>query len=428
MRIYELLNEDLTPSQYRKHILSFANSKGIKHTNDSRHSIHVRFPLKGNMKDFNNFFNEIGISVTDSTASLSKQFETYDLTQTTEMDGIDVGSTMHWVNNVAGMDTKANRLFGGKELTPDNLHLAGKELTLDEIISETNNTLMDLFEPNIVNELDNLMTLAQTTASVIEIPKNLSFNPTDLKTISKDFGEVLASIWAITNLKFKKAYFPEKSNEKLVDFYGTRMNIRYPISVKSGEGGKVTIQNIMDAISNRKKTSKLTHDDEKSLAIFKIVNENSAKATMLKLHQKFKTKPIKLLGKLMKVDFDDITLTSLKKWLGQYSNEKLQELLLPFHNSMNTHITDSVWKRDDQLRFVISPLGENIWKYLNENKAIQQSLTNVAKQVLLIQVNIDVKSSLIKFQHNRFKDAEFIFGWAGYTAGNKLGFKMKLIK
>ena len=37
-----------------------------------------------------------------------------------------------------------------------------------------------------------------------------------------------------------------------------------------------------------------------------------------------------------------------------------------------------------------------------------------------------IKKSLLTFQYNKFSDAEFIFGWAGYAAGNKLGFKMKL--
>ncbi len=47
---------------------------------------------------------------------------------------------------------------------------------------------------------------------------------------------------------------------------------------------------------------------------------------------------------------------------------------------------------------------------------------------MLIQVNCDVKTKKIIFSSNFFKEARFQFGWAGYSAGNKLGFKMKLVK
>ena len=53
-------------------------------------------------------------------------------------------------------------------------------------------------------------------------------------------------------------------------------------------------------------------------------------------------------------------------------------------------------------------------------------MTALARQLSMIQVNVDIKKGALVFDVNRFKKAEFIFGWAGYAAGNKLGFKMKL--
>ena len=82
----------------------------------------------------------------------------------------------------------------------------------------------------------------------------------------------------------------------------------------------------------------------------------------------------------------------------------------------------------DLKRFVLSPLGETIYKILNKDKAIKQSLTNVARQVTLIQMNVNVLSNKMTFASNHFKDADFQFGWPGYSSGNKLGFKMKLKK
>jgi hypothetical protein len=74
----------------------------------------------------------------------------------------------------------------------------------------------------------------------------------------------------------------------------------------------------------------------------------------------------------------------------------------------------------------VSPLGEWLWKFLNQNEEIRGSMTELARQLSIIQVNIDIKKSLLLFQHNKFSEAEFLFGWAGYAAGNKLGFKLNL--
>jgi hypothetical protein len=91
-------------------------------------------------------------------------------------------------------------------------------------------------------------------------------------------------------------------------------------------------------------------------------------------------------------------------------------------------LTERIIQGDDKVRLIISPLGESIWKILNNSKEIKTSLMNIARQVALIQVNVDVKKRTLNFEHNFFRDADFEFGWAGYAGGNKLGFKMKLVK
>ena len=83
---------------------------------------------------------------------------------------------------------------------------------------------------------------------------------------------------------------------------------------------------------------------------------------------------------------------------------------------MNTAITDAVWDREDRLRFVVSPLGEWLWKFLNQNEEIRGSMTNLARELSIVQVNVDIKRRSLIFNYNRFEKAEFIFGWAGYAA------------
>lgn len=421
----KFLQESNTMSVYKKYVSAFVRKKGKKITSSSRGGVHIRFPIEGNIKDFQKFFKPAGIEVSETAESISGTFETFLLTQVKAMGDAQVGFQLLWVNNVVGAGTKADKIFNTKELSPDGLGVAGKTFKADKLIKQVAIELEKKYGKKIAEDLTKLMKQSKQKKETIKIDK-LEYNSKDLATISKDFGEILAAIWSQYNLTFRESYFPSASNEKLIDFYGVRLGINYPISVKSGGGGKVTIQNIIDAINNRAKTRNADHSKEKSLRVFHIVNNNSAKPAMILLHQEMETKAIKTLGKIMKMNWKNITFDNLKTWLDQYTNEELKLVLKPFHNELKTKITDAIWNRNDKLRFVISPLGESIWKILNNDREIKESLTNVARQVMLIQVNIDVKSSMMKFKSNHFKEAEFEFGWAGYAAGNKLGFKMKL--
>jgi hypothetical protein len=57
-----------------------------------------------------------------------------------------------------------------------------------------------------------------------------------------------------------------------------------------------------------------------------------------------------------------------------------------------------------------------------------QSLTNVARQVSMVQINVNVKAKTLTFAMNSFGKADFKFAWAGYSGGNSLGFTMKMSK
>ena len=274
------------------------------------------------------------------------------------------------------------------------------------------------------------MRLAQTKENAITIPEEVTFSNKDLAKVSADFGEVLAAIWCQNALNFKEVLFRPVSNEKLIDIYGIRLMIPYPISVKSAGGGKVTIKNIMDALKKRAKTASIDHSAEKALVVFNIVSqkENTMKNQMIMLHQLMDTDAIKKLGEIMGMDYKSINLDNVKLFVDNKTNEELIEALEPFYVVLKTKLTKKVLFGADKLRLIISPLGESIWKILNASTEIKNSLTNVAKQVMIIQVNCDVTKKKILFQNNYFKNAEFEFGWAGYTAGNKLGFKMTLTK
>ena len=410
-------------SSFKSYLSKKLKAKKIKITASSRHGYHIRFALE---KGHSKFFKDMDISVEDTDISISSKFQTYILIANKDLSrNIPKGTSIPWVNNHIG---STGQLFNNKDLNPDNLGLAGLELSTSEIIDKVKLTLESRYDKEVSDQLVQLMLLAKSGSNSIKIPNSISFSNRDLAKVSADFGEVLASIWIQKALKFKKSFFPLASNEKLIDVYGIRFNSKFPISVKSGGGGKVTIQNIIDSIKSRAKTASMDHSSESSLVIFNIVNQNPMRQQMIMLHQYMETDAIKKLAELMGTNYKSINLDSLRTFVENKSNEELIEILKPFWDILGMRLTDKILYGKDKIRLIISPLGESIWKILNNSDDIKQSLNNVARQVMLIQVNCDVKSNKIVFSSNFFKEAQFQFGWAGYSAGNKLGFKMKLVK
>ena len=405
--------------------------KGIKITGSGRGEMHTRFPLPIPENEWKKYFSSLGLEVTDyEKQSISGKFFTYNLTTTKQVSNVPKGTTLPWVNNYSGKTAAGGQLFGNKELTPDALGLAGKTMNTRSIFTAVSKQINAKYEKPIADSLIKLLKSANTKKTEVLLNPDLQMKATDLAKVSADFGEIMAAVWSMNALRFKKVYFPIASNEPLIDFYGVRIGIQYPVSVKSGGGGKVTVQNIINAIENRAKTANSTDlSAEKSLVIFKTVNDNPMKAGMIKLHQIMKTDSIKALSKATGIAVKRLSTESLTNWAADLEKEELVAKLKPFWeaNKFGTP-TERIIDGPDKMRLIISPLGESIWKILNDNKEIKDSLTNVARQVTLIQTNVDVTNKKITFQSNFFKDVEFEFGWAGYAGGNKLGFKMTLKK
>ena len=141
------------------------------------------------------------------------------------------------------------------------------------------------------------------------------------------------------------------------------------------------------------------------------------------------TPGIKELAKVTGIAKKKLDLASIKDWVADKDMSMLKSKLIPFwEKNAYGKPTERVLEGQDKLRLIISPLGEAIWKVLNNDANLKKSLTDVARMVAIIQVNVDVKTKSVHFKSNYFREAEFEFGWPGYISGNKLGFKMSLKK
>ena len=71
---------------------------------------------------------------------------------------------------------------------------------------------------------------------------------------------------------------------RIVDFYGEKSKADYPVSVKSGGGGKVSIGNILDALADKVKEGKVNPAEQKSYKVFQTVQGNGSREGIVKLH------------------------------------------------------------------------------------------------------------------------------------------------
>ena len=173
---------------------------------------------------------------------------------------IPKGTRLYWVNSEISQTSSGGQIFANKDLTPDSLGLAGQQLNSANLIRKTTSALEAKYpEGNTAEQLIKLLHLADTKSSSVSL-SDIEFENKDLAKVSADFGEILSAIWAMKTLRFREVFFPSASNEALIDFYGVRMGYHYPISVKSGGGGKVTIQNLpfQQDIANMAGTSRET--------------------------------------------------------------------------------------------------------------------------------------------------------------------------
>ena len=386
---------------------------------------HIRFPMAGKDADHVKAFKKINVKVVEyEKTSISSKYPTKLLVLTKAIGKLRVGDSIPWVNRHAGAAKSGPRMFGNKSLTPDALGLAGRTLTSEQIMSIIEPKLAKSYNADTVAQLMGMCQAVRTKSNKISYTN--SFDGPDLRVVSADFGEILSAIWSQSNLLFKSSFFPKSSNEPLVDFYGVRFGIEYPVSVKSGAGSKVSIQNILNSINKKaKNASGAELAAEKSLAVFKIVNEMPMKDQMIELHKFMDTEAIRKLSSIMNVRVPAITQDTIKDFVGKFEDQKdLVTALEPFWKVMNTKLEEKTKTGDDRFRLVLSPLGESIWKILNADAEMRESLTRLAKQVTLIQINIDVTKTNILFKNNYFKNSTFKFGWAGYAGKNKLGFQM----
>ncbi len=325
----------------------------------------------------------------------------------------------------------SDKIFPTKTLTPDKLGLAGQTLTANQIIETVKIGLeskyYDKYDTKVKEQLLYLLESAKNTSNKISI-KELTFGKADLKTISKDFGEVIAAVWSLQN--YSKAFFPDAINEKLVDFYGVKNGERHPISVKSGGGSAASIANLIPALSEIN-TDELNNKERKLVQAILIAEELYAADGFIEAGKIMNIPEIKLMKEYFGNNY---SYKSILENIGDMTSEEMRikygKLFKMMSNNGNSASPDS-WKSldispDRRIGLILGPLS---WRVVNElnTEENQNLLTKILSTVQIQQLNVDVTKNKIIFKLKAFKEAKFKFSWQGGAPNykrNKLGFKM----
>jgi len=368
----------------------------------------------------------LGYAAKESAEQISGQYTTYD---------VDVDGTRILFVNQHRITKGGTSALRTKQLTPDKLNLSGTTFPAMKIIHYVDNQLdritnidekMKVFLKNLLRDANQ----KGTTINIAdEVPENIS--AADLKTISKDYGEILAGIWATKNIGFSQIFFPSAENEPLVDFYGIRGKIKYPVSIKSGGGSATSIKNLTNIIREKHNSpefmNQFTAKEKELIDVLFFLSDMPVMESILTANMKLNTKGYKALAKI--IGTRNINVNVVKNWMENKTHDELEKLLKPLYDVIGNKPKKESWNsrkmKGNEIGFVVGPMGHYLVSELN-NRHNLALLTKIASTITLLQLNIDVKKKVMSFKRKKFKQAKFKFSWQGGAPNpnrNRIGFQ-----
>lgn len=384
---------------------------GYKDQGYYRGGVQLRFPTYfGSLADLKKFFKNFGVSVEKSDVSISGKYTTYILTAT-DVPGIPNDTTLYYVNSAL----LGNNLFKDKDLTPDRLGLSGKILSRRDILGRTSENLITQY-PNTAQILIGILEdVSKSNNKKIKLSVENHFSDGDLRRISKNFGEIISAIWICNTEECNYVEFPKTSNSPLVDFYGVKGEEKTPYSVKSGSGSKVSLKGLLSVDAGT--------ENQDVLDVIRIIDSNNMKDGIIELNRKFLTPGYNFLSSILGKDF---TTKDISKYFENKSYEDVQEILITYLRILNyTPRNPQNAFNVDKLQSIIGPLGERVWRILNQKDNLITQLNNIARRLNVQQINTDISNEYVSISVAKFNESEFKFGWPGYISKNKIGFQKK---
>jgi hypothetical protein len=372
-----------------------------------------------------------------------------------------------------------------KMLTPASLGIAGKKLTLDQLVSSLiptieKSTIDPLMKDYLKDAIDSIVNKKLFEAAMerftkeVKLSRGHALDPsTQLNVISKNFGEILAALFILkTSKKAKAIEYPSEENAPLCDFIvinsekGGREDREF-YSVKSGGGSSTDLENIktflpyLDVDENSKeyqllklimatmklgKTGKNVGKEVKDkgatvdgiLRFWNTPEYSGASIDIIKKRLGLPSGPLTKaeIDKVWKDTIEDIKKAKLGKVSAKYT--ALKDVLADqfgYAISGQTAATfdqifSSTAKKDiSGGGFLLYPMGSALIKRLNTMPAVVDLLNNILKLASnsgkVLQSTVDAYNDKIVFKIISFKNNKFKFSYNAMmkAPGNRpLGF------
>lgn len=360
-------------------------------------------------------------------------------------------------------------LITKKQTTPVNIlgSDSSKDFTKNELyeivkakINDPNSIFGQESYQYIRRFMNDLLDASVFNQSEINSENAKNIGKTDLSRITQDFGEIVVALRSFDEYKdigMEYVYFPSASNEPVVDFYGKNANgeICVNISVKSGTGSsKVGAAPSLTAVN--KFVEDLPPSDY--VEIIKIASEVKGRSVVEKILEIGKILDpiaIELIRKAIKkeptvenisdfckkhLSFDELNYEFSEFFEHIHKMSKRAPFKATSVTSMKAKLEkdidtyDNVAGKENPKKkgitysgFVLSPLAYYIMDFLNAKQDFLEFLTNVIRNLIVVQANIVVTLKNVSFDFRPFSTNYFKFEYhsnATNPGGNNFGFVM----
>lgn len=417
-------------------------------------------------KLFNNNFEEIGVVKKDNVIKiLSPKITKHKVSKFAKISINGKKGLVNISNIKKPRQAKEGDVFGSnsKEFTPDKLNLDGSRYSsASSLVSKIKSNINSKYSDSKYDEVKKYLSQCLSKASnqnislyesftkSYSISGNYNLSNSDIKTLSKNFGEVLAALYIlVTNKKAKFVEFPSIS-ETLYDF--TMINdkgIKHFYSVKSMGGSSTSLGNINYVLDKFSKDNKLFTDSKKEIEVIRglINDKQSGKTTITNITDFFKktlsTKNKQILNSIKKISKykpKDLSQTELGKWFtSMVGSAKINEFVDTMNDIYNRILNKSkVSERkltqmynDKKIPngngYLLYPMGSYIVKYLNNDKkylGLLNTILNYGSYVHQFKVNLSKNNFQVKI--SPFKTSKFRYTYnagGGYPGNRPIGFK-----
>lgn len=422
-----------TPKNNQSAIIKFytaelEKNKDVSIVKNTRGGIHLRINYKG---DFQSLMNMIHpCEIYPSEKNISGSFTTYELKIKQPLPGANTGDKIYFVVTVSSRGELST-----KELTPDKLQLAGKEIPKTSLITEAKNAVNKSKVPNNIKAfLHSLIEASNSPTGIINSEHLESISDSDINVIAKDFGEITGAIWFMNQYQKKSTsiLYPPSISAPLIDYYVTVNKTKVAISAKANAGAPPSI----NAIANILKPIQY-NDQNKERARKTIINisDKSVVDGIVESSKEMNTEGYKWLKKNIFKNMD-FTAAQCETVLAKVkSPEEMNSLLDPYFSLLNRKPAGETIKKifankGKRYGIILYPLGANLVEILNTMPILREVLNDAAKSIMVSQLymTINKRSKTVKYDVKEFSASSFKFEYNAKTdnpSNKKISFKME---